>query len=971
MARFIELVLCAVGAALFTSGFLFADVRRGGRSACGDLAVGDPALAHEAAASARALRGAGLLPAASLRDDGARHWPWSNATEPVGGLDWRTADAPERVGASCWMPARFRRAAVVVVDALRYDFVRAVHEDRARWFHNRMPLLQRTLRGDPRARLYAFEAETPTVTMQRVKGLTTGALPTFVEVRDNFDAPAAREDSLVAQAARLGRRQIFLGDDTWTMLYPDLFNVTRPYDSFNIRDMHTVDDGVHRDLLPALRNGTLGSWEVLVAHFLGVDHAGHRFGPAHPAMAAKLAQMDRAVADVLAAVDNDTVVAVLGDHGMTGEGNHGGATRAETAAALVLFAKRPLFTSQLLRAAGCGGASRAPPQGPTDDPTWAGAEALWLLGDSARAVPQVDFAPTLALLLGLPVPYSSVGRVLEDLATDPALARMATQRPRASCGDLAAAAARQELLQQLVNAWQLHRMRGSLPDTRYDAARVLGLHALRALGRPVAAGRAGHLRWAFPAGSSEPRSEVLQRAAAAAAAVRSVAAAAVAAARAGTRFRTADMVRGTILIALAALRGLLGTDPQPRVSAWTIGAAASAALGWRVLGVPDAAAPLAGVLLGSVPFAAAVGLALPIGDVAVPQVPVDVVVSAMAVAYAAAPLAVPATLAQPEALTSAALVATTLLVAHRAVRKGAAWGPTAVAAVLALGAQAAGTAWSRQRLEESPRAMSFLVFLLSTLGPAAALVGVSYRLAAGHVLAAHWTTVATAAALGYWFLNRAGVLEPFEDSMAVARLGLPRMAYLLSAAACVAHALRRRVVLAALALLPALALLHGPRAPRSLLAMALHGAAAHQLFNSTRKASAKRRALWLVLAAWHWFFATGHGPRIADLQTAAPYVGWDVFDLTRGAVMVFANTFGSFLMVLVVGLALLLRDRGPDAAALVARRASGVFALQAAVTLAVTTLGRNGPRVWTDLAPRALFDLAALLTATAVAGAYA
>lgn len=35
-----------------------------------------------------------------------------------------------------------------------------------------------------------------------------------------------------------------------------------------------------------------GDWDVLVTHFLGVDHCGHRFGPDHPAMADKLTQMD-------------------------------------------------------------------------------------------------------------------------------------------------------------------------------------------------------------------------------------------------------------------------------------------------------------------------------------------------------------------------------------------------------------------------------------------------------------------------------------------------------------------------------------------------------------------------------------------------------------------------------------------------------------------------------------------------------
>ena len=36
-------------------------------------------------------------------------------------------------------------------------------------------------------------------------------------------------------------------------------------------------------------------WDVLVAHFLGVDHCGHRVGPDHPAMADKLTQMDGVV----------------------------------------------------------------------------------------------------------------------------------------------------------------------------------------------------------------------------------------------------------------------------------------------------------------------------------------------------------------------------------------------------------------------------------------------------------------------------------------------------------------------------------------------------------------------------------------------------------------------------------------------------------------------------------------------------
>lgn len=58
------------------------------------------------------------------------------------------------------------------------------------------------------------------------------------------------------------------------------------------RDLHTVDDGVLSHLPDELEKD---DWTVLVAHFLGVDHVGHTFGPASPAMGDKLDQMDRAL----------------------------------------------------------------------------------------------------------------------------------------------------------------------------------------------------------------------------------------------------------------------------------------------------------------------------------------------------------------------------------------------------------------------------------------------------------------------------------------------------------------------------------------------------------------------------------------------------------------------------------------------------------------------------------------------------
>ncbi|CAN0489330.1 unnamed protein product, partial [Scytosiphon promiscuus] len=62
------------------------------------------------------------------------------------------------------------------------------------------------------------------------------------------------------------------------------------------RDLHTVDDGVLSKLSAELASD---DWDVLVAHFLGVDHVGHTFGPGSQAMEDKLDQMDSAVRYIL------------------------------------------------------------------------------------------------------------------------------------------------------------------------------------------------------------------------------------------------------------------------------------------------------------------------------------------------------------------------------------------------------------------------------------------------------------------------------------------------------------------------------------------------------------------------------------------------------------------------------------------------------------------------------------------------
>ncbi|XP_029024238.1 GPI ethanolamine phosphate transferase 3 [Betta splendens] len=283
----------------------------------------------------------------------------------------------------CRVPPRFRRVVLLVIDALKFDFARFDRSNTSpRPYENKLPVLEEAASSRPaHSRLFPFRADPPTTTMQRIKGFTTGSLPTFVDVGNNFASSAILEDNLIHQFGQTGKRLVFMGDDTWESLFPKKFHRSLPFPSFNVKDLHTVDNGILQHLYTTMVGD---DWDVLVAHFLGVDHCGHRFGPDHAAMAEKLTQMDGVIRSVMERLQDDTLLVVMGDHGMTDTGDHGGESQKETDAAVFLYSPAPLFP---------GPPSQSEP----------------------GVVPQTDLVPTLALLLGVPIPYSSVGQVLLPL----------------------------------------------------------------------------------------------------------------------------------------------------------------------------------------------------------------------------------------------------------------------------------------------------------------------------------------------------------------------------------------------------------------------------------------------------------------------------------------------------------------------------------------------------------------------------
>lgn len=293
--------------------------------------------------------------------------------------------------------------------------------------------------------------------MPRVKALTTGGVPSFLDVILNFaesdtSSTLATQDTWLAQVRanlRTGGQDegklVFYGDDTWLKLFPGFFAREDGTSSFFVSDFTEVDNNVTRHLDHELAQS---DWNGMILHYLGLDHIGHKAGPQSPNMLPKQKEMDEIVRRIYSRTQDwefeNTLIVLAGDHGMNSAGNHGGSAPGETSPALV-------FMSPKFRRVTC----LAFPEGPFQDVHDDGAN--YSLSDSIlfekqnaekycnfvdflreapvgpkrgtefeyyRKVEQSDVVPTLATLLGIPIPRNNLGVLIREML------RLFPQRPQ-------------------------------------------------------------------------------------------------------------------------------------------------------------------------------------------------------------------------------------------------------------------------------------------------------------------------------------------------------------------------------------------------------------------------------------------------------------------------------------------------------------------------------------------------------------
>ncbi|KAL9640491.1 MAG: hypothetical protein Q9164_000241 [Protoblastenia rupestris] len=129
---------------------------------------------------------------------------------------------------------------------------------------------------------FTAHATSPTITMPRVKAITTGSIPSFLDVILNFaesdtTSSLSNQDTWLSQLKnRPSGKLVMYGDDTWLKLFPSMFARADGTSSFFVSDFTEVDDNVTRHVPWELEQD---DWTGMIIHYLGLDHIGHKSGP--------------------------------------------------------------------------------------------------------------------------------------------------------------------------------------------------------------------------------------------------------------------------------------------------------------------------------------------------------------------------------------------------------------------------------------------------------------------------------------------------------------------------------------------------------------------------------------------------------------------------------------------------------------------------------------------------------------------
>lgn len=186
-------------------------------------------------------------------------------------------------------------------------------------------------------------------------------------------------DSIFQEAYKKGRKIVLSGDDIWINCYGSTISEAILAKADADTPHGTTDDSdVHQGALSFLAEP---DFDILIIHYQSLDRTGHNNTPLSGKYRKKALEVDRYIGELEEKLPPNTTLFIFSDHGQSDEGWHG---KLDNPPPIVteppfIFAKHKIAKVQNL------------------------------------LVEQMDLAPTLAFLLGIPIPAQSEGITIDKI----------------------------------------------------------------------------------------------------------------------------------------------------------------------------------------------------------------------------------------------------------------------------------------------------------------------------------------------------------------------------------------------------------------------------------------------------------------------------------------------------------------------------------------------------------------------------
>lgn len=149
-----------------------------------------------------------------------------------------------------------------------------------------------------------------------VYAMGTGTASQPTQILSNFSSGASNQDSLFRVLRRHGKTSAVFGEKIWADLFGPYIDIASVQPDHGLSDLFDSDE---KTLHAALN--TRDDYDLMVVHFIGSDHAGHRFDFADETYRRVSRTLDGYLAALLERY-SDRHFIILADHGMSHDRSH-------------------------------------------------------------------------------------------------------------------------------------------------------------------------------------------------------------------------------------------------------------------------------------------------------------------------------------------------------------------------------------------------------------------------------------------------------------------------------------------------------------------------------------------------------------------------------------------------------------------------------------------------------------------------